>query len=105
MKILISIDYNEVYHKMLECYSMQPLPNRTLDENSPNREQTKLESLITQLSTKIYYYEKNAPHTNSHASTLYDYDTTTTIKDNIHVKYKTTKGFSNHKMTNMLTTK
>ena len=81
-----------------------------MDEESTNGVQTrKIDSIIIQLSPKEYYCEKNAPHTylleNSHTSTLYDYDIIMTIKDNTHVKYKVIKGFSNHKMANMLTTK
>ena len=83
---------------MLECYSILPLPNGTLDKNSTNGVRTKTENLITQLSTKGDFYKKDAPHTNSYASILYNYDPTTTIKDNTYVKYKTTKGLSNHKV-------
>lgn len=90
-----SLDYDEVHHKMLEYHSMQLLPNETLDENLASRVQTKTANLNTLLSTKENYYEKNAPQPylskNSHASTLCDFNTTMTIKENTHVKYKVAK--------------
>ena len=44
------------------------------------------------------------PHLDeSTASTLYDYDKFTSIKDNAHVKYEITKNVSNHKTPTMLT--
>ena len=60
-KTFSSPDYDEVHHKMLECYSIQVLPKEVFDEESNKRVQTtKIESLNTQLSTKGDYYEKNA---------------------------------------------
>ena len=60
-----------------------------------------------QLLTKGDNYDENMPHKQpldeSTTSTLYDYKTATTVKDNTHIKYETTANVSNHKITNILT--
>ena len=105
-KTFSSPDYDEVHHKMLECYSIQVLPKEVLDEESHKTEQTtKMESINTHLSSKGDYYEKNVHHMNFHTNTLYGYNTTTTTKDNTHVKYKVTKQLLYQIMANNLTTR
>jgi hypothetical protein len=98
MKIFTFLDYDEVYHNMLECYFIQPVRKMALDAEPSNDVKTsEIGSIATQLSTKGDNCEKGAPHKfvseNSHASTLCDYGTTITIRDNAYAKNKVAKGF------------
>ena len=133
MEIFTSPDYDEVHHKMLECYFIQPLkmephdktsieikpkgiignyliqplPKGTSNRRSTNGTQSNETKGSIQLLPRGINYHKKVPHEqqleDSTPLTLYNYCTTTSIKDNAHVKYKTTANVSNHKPANILT--
>jgi hypothetical protein len=130
MKTFTSPDYDEVHHKMLECYFIQPLRIVTYDdfftkikpraiiENYPiqllpkgiSKEQptkgmqTLKTEVVIQLVPREDDHDKNVPHLDeSTATTFYNYDKITSIKDNAHVKYETTEDVLNHKPANILT--
>jgi hypothetical protein len=108
-EILTFPEYDEVHHKMLECYFIQTapreardepstkitskgcyfihvLPRGTINETPAKREPTtNIEGLTKR--TKGDYYKDIVSHEygDSTISTLYDHDTTITTKDNTHV--------------------
>ena len=93
IKTLTSTDYEEMHHKMLEYYFIQPLLKQTSNERSTNGMETmETEGFIIQLLTIGDNYNKKMPYKqpleNSTASILYNFNTTTSIKPNTHVKYK-----------------
>ena len=103
MKIFTLPDYDEVHHIMLECYFIQPLRIGTCDDAFAKiKSKAPIENYPTQLLPRGNDHDKNMPQ--STATTLCDYDKTTTIKDNAHDKYETTKNNLNHQPANMLTT-
>ena len=130
MKIFTSPDFDEVHHKMLECYFVQPLrkgtcgdflteikpmaiienypiqllPNGTSYKQQTIGIQTPKTEVVIQLLPRGDDHYKNVPHLDQlTATTLYDYDKTTSIKDNAHVKYESKENVSNHQPANMIT--
>ena len=105
MEELTPPNYDEMHHKMLECYSIQPRGKGALDEKYNNNVKvTKIENILLE---KRNEFEGSMRHTiiskNSYASGLWDYYTT--IKGNTFTKTKVTKGILKHNMVNKLSSK
>jgi hypothetical protein len=107
MKIFTSPDYDEVHHIMLECYFVQLLRIGTCDDTFTKiKSKARLDNYPTQLLPRGNDHDKNVPHLDqSTTTTLCDYDKATSIKDNAHVKYETTKNDLNHQPANVFTIK
>ena len=103
MEALTPPNYDEVHHKMLECYSIRPIRKETIDEKSTNGvNTTRIEEIFTQLLTKGDYFKMNTPNIylseNTSPNTLYE----AIINNNIYDKYKV---HTKYKTANELTTK
>ena len=91
MKVLTPPNYDEVHHRLLECYSIQPMRVGTLEEKFTNDvKTTKIVRIITQVLTKGDDFERSAPHPylskNSYVNTICDYEINKTINDNTYDK-------------------